>query len=158
MYCKKCGTQLKDDVSFCHNCGAKIDDGVNFQNGTYYTPPNENYGNNYTGANKNENFKYDPNYTEKNRIVEKGDQAETLGIVGIIIGIVFWSVLGIILGAIGCRYADDAYRITGYPGYASAKSISKWAVIIGIIKIVIEILAMIGIFAFTFICDSIFAG
>lgn len=136
MFCKNCGTALPDGVFECPVCHAMADEqpkndysasyctpnygtpnqeapnySAPYENayGNPYTPPPQPYGNFYSAGN------WQPHDMQYRQMVEKGETARILAILGIILGIVFTPIVGWVLGGVALSQAKQVFAYTGSP-------------------------------------------
>lgn len=180
MYCPKCGSFLADDAQFCPSCnepvnhtaaGAQQNDGVyytpqqgdsynnstNEQNNTYYNnaQPNYNAQSNYFNQAQPNNQGYyqanQPNYIEQ-QFKDIISNANTLGVLAIVLGILLTPLAGIICGAVGLSKLNSVPDLPMNPyitkDKAKAKKLNLIGIILPIALYVVAIIFMVIVFTF----------
>ncbi|MCM1285162.1 MAG: hypothetical protein NC213_08240 [Acetobacter sp.] len=176
MYCKNCGQVIPDGYSYCPCCQTKADNHTT-QDGTYFTPNTDqencqhgayqqnngytqntqenffNQGNNQYGFNQQAQY-----YADAARNL---DDAKTLGILAIILGILFSPIVGIICGIIGLSKANSVADMPEtFDKKAKAKRLNSLGIAIPIVLWVFAAIVMILVFTFvigaTGIAGSVF--
>ena len=120
MFCRNCGSQLKDDAMFCHNCGTAV-------NGQ--TPPP-------TATVQNQPPAYQQPAYQQQPATTGGEN--TMAIVGFIFSLLF-PIVGLICSIIGY---NNSKRGAQYGGLALA------GIIISAVSIVIILIAVCVIVAY----------
>lgn len=153
MYCKKCGNMLPDGENLCANCqtyteGFDVNENQNGaeNNGTYYTPPQaEQNGYSYGDGN------YGQQSYDSQRIISKGDTAQILAILGIVLSVMVTPILGWVLGAIALNNAKEVYALTGNESYLNTIKLAKWSIAVASIVTALYVLIFICVFLFAFV-------
>lgn len=108
--------------------------------GSYYTPPQGNYQQNYS----NNGWQYhDMQYRN---MEEKAETARILAILGLVLGVVVTPILGWILGGIGLSYAKEVYAYLKTPSCKTTITMAKWAIIVASIIAGLALIAVIAWF------------
>lgn len=176
MYCKNCGQVIPEGYENCPYCQTKADNAFNANNtapngnGTYFTP-NTNEGNYQQGAyqqgtyqqnngynqpphdnffNQGNNNQYGFNqqaqyYADASRNI---DDARTLGILAIVLGILFSPIVGIICGIIGLSKVNSVPDMPElFEKKASAKKLNNLGIAIPIVFWIVAIIIIVFVFA-----------
>ena len=124
MLCKKCGAEINKNVAFCTYCGTAVENGAETDEAS--------------------EIELSPEYEkEAQSILLKGVLALILACID------FISVIGIILGCVNKKHADEFFEKTGsmtlYDRARVGRGVSKAAIIVGIITTVIGIAGLIAL-------------
>lgn len=136
MYCKNCGSHLPDGVFECPVCHAMLDESRNAGASAPYEAPKENayaYGNTYAPpqqpyGNAYDNNAWQPHDMQYRQMVEKGETARILAILGLVLGILITPILGWVLGGVSLSQAKQVFAYTGSQESKSTITIAHWAI------------------------------
>lgn len=120
------------------------------QNGAYqqnqYSQPNQNYNyQNYNNYNQPNTPPYGPPFGMNDEIIHKGENAKTLGIVALIVGL-FVPLVGWICGGIGMSNANAAFNMTGNIDFKNSKTICLVALITSSVSFLFAFIKMFSYF------------
>lgn len=176
MYCKNCGQVIPDGYTYCPYCNTATDNEPNTNstapngNGTYFTP-NTNDGSYQQGTYRQDSYQQNNGYNQntQDNFFNQGnnsqygfnqqaqyyteasknlDDAKTLGILAIVLGILFSPVVGIICGIIGLAKVNSVPDMPEtFEKKAQAKKLNNLGIAIPIALWCVAIIIMIFVFA-----------
>lgn len=162
MFCSKCGAQIDDKSYYCQSCGQEIN--------KPYTQQPFNVNNSSNINNNNTSQSYQSGYTQQtnghfdpvmmNMIKGKIEDARTMGILAIVLGILCTSIAGIVLGLIGISKLNSIQTYNMYnPEIEMLKEKARKLNLIGIIlPVVLRVILIVLYFIIIFAMAGTLAG
>lgn len=148
MFCSKCGAQLDDKSYYCQSCGHEV-------NKPYTQQPfnmNNNTGQTYQSGYSQQQYTNNINPAAMSSIQSKIDDARTMGILAIVLGLICSALVGICLGIVGISKLNSIQTFNTYiPEIEMQKEKTRKLNLIGIIlPLVLRILLVVFYFIFIF--------
>ncbi len=156
MFCSKCGAQLDDKSYYCQSCGHEV-------NKPYTQQPfnmNNNTGQTYQSGYSQQQYTNNINPAAMSSIQSKIEDARTMGILAIVLGLICSALVGICLGIVGISKLNSIQTFNTYiPEIEMQKEKTRKLNLIGIIlPTVLRIILIIFYFIFVFAMVGAVAG